>query len=239
MRLIFILILLTTQLTLFGQYIGFQKIQDEDVKPWTTENLSDYYGAYHFGESESETTLLIFRTENHVIAQIRGRRWNSDFTNWIWYYENYTDFILYTNGKFLMGMYKAAFSIYTGYGQQMKCLKIYKPWNWMGEPKDGWGYELGTKAQEKLSDFFSGNFIEASIAELDPGSLKIMSTEELKLMRNEIFARYGYKFKQGGEMNKHFQKQKWYEAQHNNVDKFLTELEKENIQLIQKEEARR
>ncbi|MEQ8365049.1 MAG: YARHG domain-containing protein [Cyclobacteriaceae bacterium] len=237
MRPIFILILLTTQLTLFGQYIGFQKIEDEDVKSWTTNELSDYYGAYHFGDSETETTLLIFATENHTIAQIRGGRWNSDFTKWLWNFENFTDFLIYPNGKFLMGFHKAQFSIYTGYGQQMKCLKIHDPWNWMDESKGI--YELGTKEEAELSDYFSGNFIEASITELNPANLKTLSSQELKLMRNELFARYGYIFKEGGEMEEHFRKRSWYEPQHTNVDNFLTELEKENIKLIQTEEANR
>jgi hypothetical protein len=51
-------------------------------------------------------------------------------------------------------------------------------------------------------------------------------------MRNEIFARYGYKFKSGGEMDKYFKSQDWYSGQHDNVNDFLTELEKENIKLI-------
>ena len=51
-------------------------------------------------------------------------------------------------------------------------------------------------------------------------------------MRNEIFARYGYIFNSGGEMEAYFKKQDWYSAHHSDVNNFLTELEKENIKQI-------
>lgn len=52
-------------------------------------------------------------------------------------------------------------------------------------------------------------------------------------MRNEIFARYGYKFKTGGKMDSYFQQQDWYKKQHDNVNDFLTGIEQQNIKLIQ------
>ena len=51
-------------------------------------------------------------------------------------------------------------------------------------------------------------------------------------MRNEIFARYHYKFRPGGAMDTYFKQQDWYSGQHDNVNDFLTELEKANIKLI-------
>ena len=56
-------------------------------------------------------------------------------------------------------------------------------------------------------------------------------------MRNEIFARYGYIFKEGGEMEKYFKSQDWYTPEHKNVNDFLTEIEKENLKLIREVEA--
>ena len=55
-------------------------------------------------------------------------------------------------------------------------------------------------------------------------------------MRNEIFARYGYKFVTGGAMDKHFSKQDWYKPIYASVDAFLTEIEKLNIKVIQEVE---
>ncbi len=59
-----------------------------------------------------------------------------------------------------------------------------------------------------------------------------MTKNELEIMRNEIFARYGLKFSLGGEMDLYFRQQKWYKPQYENVTKFLTQLELGNIELI-------
>lgn len=59
------------------------------------------------------------------------------------------------------------------------------------------------------------------------------SKYELKIMRNRIFAKYGYKFIEGGEMDKYFRSQDWYKPTRENVDNYLTDIEKANIKLIQ------
>ena len=51
-------------------------------------------------------------------------------------------------------------------------------------------------------------------------------------MRNEIFARYGYIFREGGEMNDYFKNQEWYTPKYKNVNSKITDLEKFNIQII-------
>ena len=51
-------------------------------------------------------------------------------------------------------------------------------------------------------------------------------------MRNEVYARYGMIFKKGGDMEKYFSKQDWYYANEENTDKFLSQLEKDNIKLV-------
>lgn len=59
--------------------------------------------------------------------------------------------------------------------------------------------------------------------------------KELRIMRNEIFARYGYKFKTD-EMKSYFESQDWYSGLYDNVNDKLTDLEKLNIQLIKRRE---
>jgi len=58
------------------------------------------------------------------------------------------------------------------------------------------------------------------------------SSSNFKLMRNEIFARYGYKFKTS-DMLGFFGAQDWYYPQHDDVTSQLTEIERINIALIQ------
>ncbi len=63
------------------------------------------------------------------------------------------------------------------------------------------------------------------------------SKDDLKIMRNEIFARHGYIFKTN-EMKSYFNKQKWYKGKYNNVDNMLTDVEIHNIKVIQEVEKR-
>lgn len=61
---------------------------------------------------------------------------------------------------------------------------------------------------------------------------KKYSNFDLSIMRNEIFARHGYKFITGSEMDQYFKNKNWYQPKHNNVTSLLSEIEKQNIDLI-------
>ena len=76
-----------------------------------------------------------------------------------------------------------------------------------------------------------GDYFIASSKKLTKNELSKYKKEELRLMRNEIFARYGYIFN-SADLAKHFAKTKWYTPINNNVDKYLTEIEKTNIATI-------
>ncbi len=60
---------------------------------------------------------------------------------------------------------------------------------------------------------------------------------ELKIMRNEIFARHGYIFKTE-EMRNYFMYEKWYVPRYENVDGMLSDVEKKNIELIKRYESK-
>ncbi len=77
-----------------------------------------------------------------------------------------------------------------------------------------------------------GKYIIASERYLIDDDLRNLSKNELKIMRNEIFARHGYIFKKNGQMDKYFSRQKWYNPQHKDVKSLLTQIEKENIKMI-------
>ena len=83
-----------------------------------------------------------------------------------------------------------------------------------------------------------GKYTDVSNYFLKEDDLESFSNDELKIMRNEIFARNGYIFKEGGEMNNYFMNENWYKPKLKNVDANLTQLEKYNIQLIRKVENR-
>jgi hypothetical protein len=80
-----------------------------------------------------------------------------------------------------------------------------------------------------------GRFPYTSERLLVLSDLSGMSKGDLKIMRNEIFARHGYIFRTP-DMKSYFSQQAWYRAQNENVTSFLTEIEKQNIGLIKKYE---
>lgn len=61
--------------------------------------------------------------------------------------------------------------------------------------------------------------------------IKGISYEELDIMRNEIFAEYGFIFKTP-KWKQYFEAMPWYKPQYENVDSFLTEIDKHNIKFI-------
>ena len=58
-----------------------------------------------------------------------------------------------------------------------------------------------------------------------------LTPEDLDVMRNEIFASYGYKFKTE-KWASFFAKYKWYEGKYDNVDDMLSPIEKDNVKFI-------
>lgn len=62
-----------------------------------------------------------------------------------------------------------------------------------------------------------------------------LSKLELKLLRNEIFARHGYIFK-SKDLQEYFSKKSWYNPQYEDITHKLTDIDKQNIELILKHE---
>lgn len=80
-----------------------------------------------------------------------------------------------------------------------------------------------------------GIYPEASNRLLQYADIKGLNNWDLKVMRNEIFARHGYIFKTA-EMIDYFSQQSWYEPIYDNVDELLTVVERKNISFIKKYE---
>jgi hypothetical protein len=215
----------------FGQYIGWEEIDESKVKPWV-DHHSAYQYVYHFGESEGESDLLILSVSNKLYAQIKQGSFSDDGMSFVWNYRNLSN-VRVEGNKFYSDQYTGAFIFYNDGERDVPALKIDNPWS--GMPVDG-KYEIGLSSY-MVADYFAGKYPQASRRELTLNELREMTAQELKIMRNEIFARYGYTFIPGGAMDTYFRQQDWYRAEHKNVDAFLTELEKQNIKLIQQVEA--
>lgn len=80
-----------------------------------------------------------------------------------------------------------------------------------------------------------GRFPEASLRLLTERDLGSKSPWELRVMRNEIYARHGYIF-QTPEMRGYFARQHWYRPRYDDVSAFLSDVEIENASKIRSTE---
>lgn len=76
-----------------------------------------------------------------------------------------------------------------------------------------------------------GLYPQASLRYLTPSDLYGMSKWDLRVMRNEILARYGYIFKTSA-MSNYFIMQGWYTPRYTDVSSMITPMEWQNIELI-------
>ncbi len=87
------------------------------------------------------------------------------------------------------------------------------------------------------NDNLTGKYQFASTQLLVDNVLSKYTVNQLKIMRNEIFARHGYVFKTT-EMNEYFSKQDWYKPVGGNIGEKMNEIEKLNVQLIKRYEEK-
>jgi hypothetical protein len=81
-----------------------------------------------------------------------------------------------------------------------------------------------------------GLYPETSTRVLTVEDVDGKSKMQLKIMRNEVYARYGYIFK-AKDMNAYFTAQQWYRPMTTDVSSLVTPLEKQNIALIEQFEV--
>ncbi|MCL5247774.1 YARHG domain-containing protein [Cellulophaga sp. 20_2_10] len=220
-KLTYILIFLFCSLISFGQTNGdLVDINPNNITSWKVEK-EKYYGTYSFGFSENESELRIFGNDTITIAQHKYNSW--DGKGW------YKTFITFTNvkiidSKFYSDQYNGIFIEFKTYdeGETLKGLHLDK---YLTSEYSGDNGEIGSKNKTLIE----GEYPESSTSILSYSYLKSLKLNKLKIMRNEIFARYAYKFKKGGEMNDYFSNKDWYYAEKQNVSELLTIIEQENI----------
>jgi len=76
-----------------------------------------------------------------------------------------------------------------------------------------------------------GRYPETSNRIIEYSDISNLSSRDLKIMRNEIFARHGYIFKTS-DMVQYFSEQSWYRPLHADVSSKLTDIEKKNVDFI-------
>ncbi len=96
----------------------------------------------------------------------------------------------------------------------------------------------GAPTEAPASPSASGWFPQTSGRVLVDADVNGKSCPTLRIMRNEIFARYGHTFKTPA-MRKHFESQPWYVDRNLNADSLLTPVEQQNVAFIRLAETRR
>ncbi|RKR14233.1 YARHG domain-containing protein [Maribacter vaceletii] len=225
-----LLLFLSVTNFVFAQYMGGQEVNESDFSKWVPKFETEYAGVYHFGESESESDFYLFFSEGSITGQVRSGYWEEKTGDRKSKYITLTNIKIDKVGHFTSDQHSGQFVTYkTKKGEYYKALKIDNPWaSWI----DASDFEIGTKIELAFDDIFYGKYGETSYRKLTKDELKKINTQELIIMRNEIYARYGYIFIKNGKMDKYFKKQNWYRAEHKEVSVFLTEIECYNIKLI-------
>jgi len=108
-------------------------------------------------------------------------------------------------------------------------------WKYSDNTHYSWTLQKGEKSITQNNSSTPGKYPQASDRMLISSDLSNMSLWDLKVMRNEIFARHGFIFKTY-EMRDYFNRQSWYQALYDNVDNMLSQTEKSNIELIKQYE---
>lgn len=210
---------------------GIEEISKTNFSSWSSDNYI-YEGLYKFGFSEGEWELKIVITDSFISAQRITHTWVVDdqqkVIDWAPIYKTYNELRLQENKlfnskgelliEFLTFRNKVESPNLEDFPDSINGIIFYKSL----KP------EFGNKNQ----DFTFGEYPETYWKTLKIEDLEGLDKKRLQIMRNEIFARYGYKFRANSKMDLYFRKQEWYKARYENVREFFTNIEKVNIELI-------
>ncbi|MDC7222691.1 MAG: YARHG domain-containing protein, partial [Spirochaetales bacterium] len=199
---ILLLVLFLNGVYAHGQVVGFDRIEESGIGSWLTESTEEYQSVYHFGASESESKLVLIIDGSSCYGQIKSGTWSNQGPSWVWTYRNLTNVRIEGN-RFYSDLTEGEFILYQTGNGEIPGLKIDEPWSGLTEEGE---YEIGPLLGP-VENYFAGLYPQASTERLKAEELCLMTRGELKIMRNEIFARYGYQFTPQGEMDNYFRNQ--------------------------------
>ena len=201
-----------------------------------SRTLSQAIGVYHFGESEGETDFIVLPFKGSIIIQISSHTWGKNpktgSDTWLREFTTFNKVILKGSNFEFGKKYKGIFAVYNGKIKQAILLN--------GDPSNNIVYgrdsaEVG-HYETDLATYFNGKkYPEVSLKVIDEKYLAGKSKQELKYMRNEVFAMYGLIF-QNPATAALFNKR--YIAWRKDVLMCLTDIEKYNLEIIKNYELK-
>ncbi|MDR1761785.1 MAG: YARHG domain-containing protein [Bacteroidales bacterium] len=219
----------------YGQYFADEEISKNDLTAWNVDSIKEYEATYFFGISEGECDLRVIISDGIIVAQTSCYTPDSTTGGLKDTFNTFTNVRIEGN-KFYSDQTNGEFMIKKNQYGTVAGLFVYNPWTY----KFNNGGEFGPVFPDEEGVYLVGTYPFVSKRILTEQELETYSLDELKIMRNEIFARYGFTFQKGGEMEKYFCEQKWYKGRrYKNVDQWLTEIELQNIETIKKVETQK
>lgn len=213
-------------------YVGVTnyEIENSSIEEINNPKISDYQGSYHFGESEGESQLKIIYSNGKLFARTEYYDWEEN----TWVLKMNRSPIKYIKGE--IELRETSYELY-------KCIKTTH--QTLNEGQKGLVSDFFENLNGKDYHYFQfnenstikvpkGQYPETSFIKLTNSDMWNYSKYDLKIIRNEIFARNGYVFKSGGKMYNYFSKKEWYKTivKKNTID--FSDIEKHNIKLILK-----
>jgi hypothetical protein len=232
-----LLAIITIPYLAFSQTIVDSPVDESLIGIWVSEEVTEYEGVYRFGMSEWESELYLAIDGNIISAQVKDHEWikseDENLRGWQSRYRNYHNVRIIGN-KFYSDETEGEFITYEFEGKKINGLKMN---NYLNSYDDK--YEIGIFQLGDILAFFNGEYTRTKFDVISDETLNSFPLNDLKAMRNEIFARYGHVFIKGGEMDEYFSRQRWYYPIDRDVSQLLTEIEKQNIANIRAVEAKK
>ena len=117
-------------------------------------------------------------------------------------------------------------------------------YNTVWDDDSPWGYYKKTTIyksltkKDQITEILTGQYPYTSTKLILPASLDYFTKAQLRVMRNEIYARHGYVFS-SADLKAHFAKMSWYKPLNDNSKIQLSQLEQLNVDLIKAEENKK
>lgn len=208
--------------------VAYISVQNYEIEPSSIKDIkiskgSDFEGSYHFGESEGESNLEIIYSNKRLYAVVQYAEWENN--TWV----GKTDRAEIYSLKDTISVDNFKYTLATN--EETKGLKSHHYTKENGRVYHYIQFNPHGKLEKPFGDYPEGSFVRLKMSEIIG-----LSKKNLKMMRNEIFARNGYIFKFGGEMDKHFKYKEWYKKLKKTKNPIFSKIEKYNIQLIKSAE---
>lgn len=204
-----------------------------------TKLINQRAGIYHFGESEGEWDFIILQNGDSLIVQIWYGIWGTNYftkkETWLSQCKTFNKVNVQGN-KIFFEKFSGLFAEYKAENKITKVLLLFcDPIEDRSYGKDS--AEVGHfNYLTSVNNFYKfksdTSYYQLSTAVQQENYFIGKTKQELRLMRNTIYAQYGLIFQAGGEIEKYFKAKDWYNPFQKDVSNCLTEIEAKNIQTI-------